>query len=183
MKQLLVLLLLVLPTSTFAYETTITRIVDGDTVVADINGVSEKIRIIGINTPESVDPRRPVECFGKEASVQASNLLLNTQVTLENYKERDRHGRVLAYVTMEDNIDFGLQMISEGYAHSFKSYSHKRLASYNIAEKSARKHEVGLWSAEACLSSKETQEILSEERKEFIASLFKLIKTFLELIL
>ena len=180
MKYLLLGTLL-LPSIAYGYETTVTRIVDGDTVVAQVNNKQEKIRIIGINTPESVDPRRPVECFGKEASAQASKLLLNKEVTLENYQERDRHGRMLGYIKLPDETDFGKEMIEAGYAYSFKSYSHPRLADYNRIEKVARKNSAGLWAPDACLDSDETKELITEERITLIKQILDIIKAFIKL--
>ena len=165
----------------FAYETKVTRIVDGDTIIVELQGKSEKIRIIGINTPESVDPRRPVECYGKEASTRAKELLYKKTVTLENYQERDRHGRVLGYVRMSDGKDFGEIMISSGYAHSFKSYSHSRLATYNKLEKEARSNQVGLWAPDACLNDDVTQDILHQERITLIKQIIKILETFFRL--
>ncbi len=180
MKYLLIGLL-VLPVSLHAYETKVTRIVDGDTVVVNFENKQEKVRIIGINTPESVDPRRPVECFGKEASKKATRLLLNKEVILENYQERDRHGRLLAYIRLEDGTDFGETMISTGYAYSFKSYPHNRLSNYNRLEKEARSNSLGLWSPETCLTTDTTQDILKEERMTLIKQLIEIIKALLEL--
>ena len=165
-----------LPSIAYGYDTIVTRIVDGDTVVAEVNNKQEKIRIIGINTPESVDPRRPVECFGKEASAKASKLLLNKDVTLENYQERDRHGRMLGYIRLSDGTDFGKEMIETGYAYSFKSYSHRRLAEYNRIEKVARKDSMGLWSPNACLNSNETKELITEERFTFFKQVLDITK-------
>ena len=180
MKYFTCMLLFLIPGTILGYETTVTRIVDGDTVVAEINGTDEKIRIIGINTPESVDPRRPVECFGKEASSQAEKLLLHKKITLNNYKERDTHGRVLSYIQLSDGTDFGSRMIESGHAHSFKSYSHDRLASYNNIEKDARANKVGLWSPDACLHESNNQDILNQERIDFISQIIDIIKALIK---
>lgn len=83
----------------------VSQVVDGNTIKVDLNGTIETIRLIGINTPETVDPRKPVECFGKEASDKAKALLSNTNVSLEadpTQGERDKYGRLLRYVFMED---------------------------------------------------------------------------------
>ncbi len=183
MKFLYILPLICIPSLSFAYETTVTRIVDGDTVVATIDNKQEKIRIIGINTPESVDPRRPVECFGKEATKQATKLLLNKRITLEDYHERDKHGRILGYISLPDNTDFGAHMIESGYAYSFKSYAHDRRASYNTLEKTARSQQQGLWAPDACLNDDATQDILREERVTFIKELIAIFKALLDLFL
>src|SRR4051812_19756968 len=77
----------------------VTRVVDGDTLVVAVDGHDEKVRLIGIDTPETVDPRKPVQCFGKEASRRMSELLPpGSEVRLERDAElRDRYGRLLAY--------------------------------------------------------------------------------------
>lgn len=85
----------------------VTRVVDGDTIVVNINGQDEKIRLIGVNTPESVDPRRPVECFGKEASNYTKSLLENQSVILESdptQGDTDKYGRLLRYVLLPGPI-------------------------------------------------------------------------------
>lgn len=134
-------------------EASVLRVVDGDTILAslELKGsiLEEKIRVIGINTPETVDPRRPVECFGKEASEKANELLENKEIILENFSERDKHGRILAYIKVEGE-DFGAKMISEGYAYSFKSYPHDRLHLYNNLENKAQENKVGLWEDGVC---------------------------------
>lgn len=76
------------------------RIVDGDTLDVEVGGQRERLRLIGLNRPESVDPRKPVECFGREASRRAAELLSvgsAVQVELEpSQGNRDRYGRLLA---------------------------------------------------------------------------------------
>ena len=79
---------------------TVTKVVDGDTIWVD-NGGRMKIRMIGLDTPETVDPRKPVQCFGREASAQAKTILGGQQVYLETDPSQDsvdKYGRTLAYV-------------------------------------------------------------------------------------
>jgi micrococcal nuclease len=95
------------------------RIVDGDTLVADIGEGSERIRLIGVDTPESVKPNSPIECFGKEASAHLAELLPpGTAIRLERDVEaRDRYDRLLAYVyRVEDGLFVNLAMAADGYA-------------------------------------------------------------------
>jgi len=74
------------------------------------------VRYLGINTPESVDPRKPVECFGKEASLKNKELVLNKKVVLEkDISEIDKYGRLLRYVYV-DGIFINLELIKQGYA-------------------------------------------------------------------
>src|SRR5262245_31854521 len=97
-------------TSSFAYHFRIVhRVVEGDTLVLE-NG--ERVRLIGVDTPESVDPRRPVEYFGKEAAEFTKKMVEGRRVRLEfdpanahtGHKDNTRQGRTLAYVYLEDGI-------------------------------------------------------------------------------
>ena len=80
---------------------TVIKVVDGDTIWVDHDDRREKIRMIGLDTPETVDPREPVQCFGREASAQAKTILGGQQVYLETDPSQDtvdKYGRTLAYV-------------------------------------------------------------------------------------
>ena len=78
------------------------RVVDGDTIV--VRGVG-RVRLIGVDTPETVDPRRPVEFFGREASAFTKRLLEGQRVRLEyDWERADRYGRTLAYVYLRDGM-------------------------------------------------------------------------------
>ena len=80
---------------------TVLKVVDGDTIHVSANGQKLKIRMIGLDTPEVVDPRKPVQCFGREASAQAKTILGGQQVYLETDPSQDtidKYGRTLAYV-------------------------------------------------------------------------------------
>ncbi len=172
------------------YATTISRAVDGDTVEFDCNGVSEKIRIIGIDTPETVHPSKPVQCFGKEASDKMKNLVTGKKVILrkgQGSDNRDKYGRLLRYVEI-DKKDIGMEMVKEGFAFSYKSYPHEKLDEYNQLEKTARENEKGLWGKDVCDYQEEivkniepttsTDTVKSQpEKKE---SLFSLLKKYLK---
>jgi micrococcal nuclease len=98
---------------------TVVRVVDGDTLVADVGGNEERVRLIGIDTPESVKQGAPVECFGKEASAHAKELLPEgTPVRLVlDVEERDRYERLLAYVyRASDGLFVNLALATDGYA-------------------------------------------------------------------
>lgn len=80
-------------------------VTDGDTLKINLNGNIETLRLIGIDTPETVDPRKPVQCFGQESSDKAKQLLSGKKVSLEadpTQGERDQYGRLLRYVFLED---------------------------------------------------------------------------------
>lgn len=127
----------------------VVRAVDGDTIVLNINGKAETLRLIGIDTPETVDPRKPVQCFGKEASDKAKATLNGKIVKIEadpSQGERDKYQRLLRYVFLEDGTSYNKMMIEEGYAHEYTyNLPYKYQAEYKEAETSARDNKRGLW--------------------------------------
>ncbi len=97
-------------------------VVDGDTLKINYNGESTTLRLIGMDTPETVDPRKPVQCFGREASNQAKKLLTGQKVRIEfdpTQGEIDKYGRALVYLWLENGELYNLKMIKEGYAHEY----------------------------------------------------------------
>lgn len=96
----------------------VVRVVDGDTIVVKLNGEDEKVRLIGINTPESVHPDKSKNTQeGKKASDYTKELLEGQSVSLEfDTQERDKYGRLLAYVYLEDGTFFNEKLILDGYA-------------------------------------------------------------------
>ena len=97
---------------------TIHKVVDGDTVDIDINGNTERVRLIGVNTPETKHPTKPIECFGPEASAYLTQLLpKGTHVRIErDIEARDRYGRMLLYLYREsDNLFINLDLVLRGY--------------------------------------------------------------------
>lgn len=132
----------------------VARVVDGDTIVVDMRGVREKVRLIGINTPETVDPRRPVECFGKQASDAARHLLAGQKVRLEtdpSQSKRDKYGRLLAYIFLPDGINMNQRMIAEGYAYEYTyDVPYKYQKEFKQAQRDAEMQHKGLWADGAC---------------------------------
>ena len=105
------------PAPSGAVPARVERVVDGDTFVAAVAGRSERIRVIGVDTPETVDPDRPVQPYGKEASHFAKAMLTDRTVRLEGDVEpRDRYGRLLAYVWLPDGTFWNALLAAEGYA-------------------------------------------------------------------
>lgn len=127
----------------------VTKVVDGDTIDVYLNGKTERIRIIGINSPESVDPRRPVECFGKEASNFAKSLLDGKIVALEpdeTQANKDKYSRLLRYLYIEGKTDFGLEMIKNGYAYEYTyDLPYTKQKEYKDAQTYAANKKLGLW--------------------------------------
>ncbi len=132
----------------------VSSVVDGDTLKISRAGKVETIRVIGIDTPETVHPTKAVQCFGKEASARAKYLLENKMVEVvydESQGKQDKYGRILAYIILPDGRDFGELMLSEGYANEY-TYDQKydKQAKYKQAEKFAQENKLGLWNEEAC---------------------------------
>lgn len=132
----------------------IVKVVDGDTIDISINNKTERIRLIGMDTPETVDPRKTVECFGKEASNRAKILLTGKSVYIESdpsQDNRDKYDRLLRYVYFQDKTSYNKLMISEGYAHEYTYYvPYKYQAEYKKAQQDAEKSQAGLWSPNTC---------------------------------
>jgi len=132
----------------------VSSVVDGDTVKVNINGTVATLRLIGINTPETVDPRTPVQCFGKEASDRAKALLSGKKVRLEadsTQGELDKYSRLLRYVYLEDGTFFNEKMISDGYAYEYTYNSpYKYQSQFKAAQADAKKNLRGLWSPSTC---------------------------------
>jgi len=138
----------------------VTSVIDGDTLKVQFGPKIETIRVIGIDTPETVHPSQPVECFGREASAYATALLASTVVTLVTDKTqgtRDKYDRRLGYITLADGRDFGAVMIAEGFAFEY-TYDgvYEQQARYQRAEREAREEGRGLWAVGVCDSSTST---------------------------
>lgn len=134
----------------------VVKVIDGDTISVNVNGKIETIRLIGIDSPESVDPRKPVQCFGKEASDKAKQMLTGKKVSLEydpTQGDKDKYKRLLRYVFLEDGTNFNKFMIEEGFAHEYTySTPYKYQTQFRTAEKEARENGKGLWAEGACLA-------------------------------
>jgi len=136
----------------------VTSVIDGDTFEADINGKLITVRVLGINTPETVDPRKPVECYGPEASKEAKEVLTGRKVRLEANPGRealDKYHRYLLYVYRDDGLFYNEYMIEHGFAHeyTFNDEPYKFQSEFRKAESEAKDSGIGLWKACAEKSS------------------------------
>lgn len=122
------------------------RVVDGDTLVLD---GGERIRLIGVDTPETVHPSKPVERFGKEASAFTRRLAEGRRVRLEFDQElHDRFGRTLAYVYLDDGTFLNSEIIRQGFGHAYTRFPFRYLEEFRALEREARDARRGLWSQE-----------------------------------
>jgi micrococcal nuclease len=130
------------------------RIVDGDTIIVRIGGSDERVRLIGINTPELNKPDGPVECYATEASDQTEALIddAHGDIQLErDVSETDQYGRLLRYVwlvTPQGKHLLNEELVAGGYARSM-SYRPdvKYQSALNRDQTNARDHGRGLWGA------------------------------------
>lgn len=123
-----------------------TRVVDGDTIVVDMDGKEEKIRLIGVDTPETVHPSKPVEYFGKEASAFTKQMVEGKQVRLEfDWQKGDKYDRLLAYVFLEDGTFLNAEIIKQGYGFAYTKYPFKYLEEFREYQTSSRRNKRGLW--------------------------------------
>lgn len=127
----------------------VTQFYDGDTVAVDMDGKEEKIRMIGVDTPETKDPRKPVQCFGQAASDFTKQLIGNQNVRLEadpTNSNRDRYNRLLRYVYLPDKRLVNAEIIREGYGFAYTSFPFTKLEEFRAMEAEAKAANRGLWS-------------------------------------
>ena len=133
----------------------VVRVIDGDTIVIEKDGVNETVRLIGIDTPETVHPSKPVQCFGKEASDQTRAWLQGENVYIEIDSQegtRDKYGRMLGYVLRADGYFINLELIRQGFAYEYTyNLPYQYQAEFIEAEKEAKEGERGLWADGVCL--------------------------------
>ncbi len=148
---LLPLLLLGACSAPEAGTPTLIEVVDGDTIVVRVGHHTERLRLIGLDTPESVDPSRPVQCFGPEASDRLRELLPDgTALHIERDVEaRDRYGRLLGYVfRASDGLFVNAALLAEGYGDLLLiAPNTTRAQELEAAATSAGTANRGLWSA------------------------------------
>lgn len=128
----------------------VTQFDDGDTVIVNMGGVEEKVRFIGVDTPETKDPRKPVQCFGQAASAFTKTLIADNPVKLESdptNTNRDRYGRLLRYVYMPDGTFVNQEIIRQGYGFAYVSFPAQKLEQFKAAQAEARTANRGLWAS------------------------------------
>ncbi|MBI2309652.1 thermonuclease family protein [Candidatus Collierbacteria bacterium] len=133
------------------------RVIDGDTIELE-NG--EKIRYIGIDTPETLDPRKPIQCFGKEAAQKNRELVEGKPVWLtKDITDKDKYGRSLRYVYLgdpdqESSVFVNLELVKQGFAHSYSYPPDVKFQDlFVVAQAKAREKNLGLWSS--CLAERD----------------------------
>lgn len=123
---------------------------DGDTITINMNGTHERVRFIGVDTPETQDPRKPVQCFGKAASRFTKELIGNQPVRLELdplSSNRDRYDRLLRYVYLPDGRLVQAEIIKQGYGFAYTSFPFTKSDEFISYQRQAKEQYKGLWSS------------------------------------
>ncbi len=126
----------------------VTRFSDGDTIVVDMNGTNEQIRFIGVDTPETHDPRKPVQCYGAAASAFTKRAIGFGRVRLEadtKSTNRDRYDRLLRYVYLQDGTLLNQELIRQGYGFYYPYFPFDKSDDFAAAQQEAQDAGRGLW--------------------------------------
>ncbi len=139
-----ILLILLSFTLSFANDLLrVKRVIDGDTLLLT-NG--DRVRLIGVDTPETKHPQKPVERFGKEAYLFTKGMVEGKEVRLDyDWQRRDKYGRLLAYVYLKDGIFLNAEIIKQGYGFAYTKFPFKYLEEFRKYEREARENKKGLW--------------------------------------
>jgi len=138
-----ILILFFLLSTSHAEIYKVKRAIDGDTLLL-ING--EKVRLIGVDTPETKHPQKPVEYFGKEAYLFTKQMVDGKEARLEfDRRKRDKYGRLLAYVYLLDGTFLNAEIIKQGYGKAYTRFRFKYMEEFRRYEREARESRRGLW--------------------------------------
>jgi endonuclease YncB( thermonuclease family) len=134
----------------------ISHVTDGDTFDINMDGHTEAVRMIGVDTPETVKPNSPPECYGKEASDFSKKTLGGQTVRLEadpTNQNRDRYNRLLRYVYLPDGSLYEATLISRGYGFAYLSFPFTKSKEFAALQDTAQKQAVGLWAGQCQISN------------------------------
>lgn len=121
---------------------------DGDTIAVDMNGKTETIRFIGVDTPETHDPRKVVQCFGQAAAAFTKQLIGTNNVRLDSdplSTNRDRYNRLLRYVYLPDGRLVNIEIINQGYGFAYLGFPFTKSDEFKASQAAARAANRGLW--------------------------------------
>jgi micrococcal nuclease len=121
----------------------VTRVIDGDTLLLSDG---DKVRLIGVDTPELYHPLKLVQYFAREASEFTREMVEGKKVRLEyDWQKRDKYGRLLAYVYLEDGTLLNSEIIRQGYGFAYTKYPFRYLEEFRQYQREARENGRGLW--------------------------------------
>jgi endonuclease YncB( thermonuclease family) len=149
----------------------VVKSIDGDTIdlaIADGNGPATRVRLIGIDTPETKHPRIGVMYFGPEASAFTKSLCENQTVTVlldSAADQRDKYGRLLAYIHLPDSTILNERILIEGYGYAYLPFEHSNSDKYLELQNQAMAAKAGLWKNG---TRKDLPEWLSKRRPDLL---------------
>jgi endonuclease YncB( thermonuclease family) len=164
------------------------KVIDGDTIDVEVGGDIERVRLIGVDTPETVHPFKPLEKFGKEASEFTRRKLEGKEVRLEyDLVKRGKYGRLLAYVWVEERVvnpnvesgswkHFNAELVQKGYAFAYLRYPFKYREEFRQLEIQAQQAGEGLWESSDIKSIREQQELVFDEELEELEIIEELLE-------
>lgn len=127
----------------------VAEVIDGDTIKVLFNNKEETVRLLGIDTPEVPNPYKPTGCFGAEASNKTKEVLENKKVYLipdPMSSDKDKYGRLLRYVFLENGYFLNAELVKEGYAYNYIYEPFQFMKEFNRLETMAKDEKLGLWS-------------------------------------
>jgi micrococcal nuclease len=126
----------------------VAHFVDGDTIAVNMNGKVEKVRFVGVDTPETHKPNTPVQCYGPAAAAFTKNTIGSRRVRLVSdplSTDRDRYGRLLRYVYLPDGTLLNEKLIQEGYGFYYPYFPFSKSKQFDADEQAAMAAHKGLW--------------------------------------
>lgn len=126
----------------------IANFVDGDTIAVNMNGKVEKVRFVGIDTPETHKPNTPVQCYGPAAAAYTKNIIGNNKVRLVSDSlstDRDRYDRLLRYVYLPDGTFVNQKLVQNGYAFYYPYFPFTKSSQFAADQEAAMAGHKGLW--------------------------------------
>jgi len=138
-----ILILFFLLSTSYAEIYKVKRVIDGDTLLL-ING--ERVRLIGVDTPETKHPQKPVQYFGREAYLFTKQMIDGKEARFEfERQKRDRYGRLVAYAYLLDGTFLNAEIIKQGYGFAYTKFPFKYMEEFRRYEREAREKRKGLW--------------------------------------
>lgn len=126
----------------------VAHVIDGDTIDVENNGHPDRVRYLGMDTPETKDPRKPVQCFGEAAADKNRQLVEGREVRLEADpidSDRDKYHRLLRYVYLPDGTFVNEVLVQQGYAFAYTVFPLTKLGQFEQWEGEAKAASIGLW--------------------------------------
>ncbi|MBX4199648.1 thermonuclease family protein [Candidatus Saccharibacteria bacterium] len=128
----------------------VAHFVDGDTIDVNMDGRTETVRFIGVDTPETHRPNTPVQCYGPEAAAYTKSIIGSSKLRLQADPldtNRDRYGRLLRYIFLQDGTLVQEKLVSEGYAFAYTQFPFQKKQQFVDEQAQAKAAKKGLWGA------------------------------------